>query len=66
MARQPWEGRCVQFNGLHDDRVIFSLRITKADIEEFATFDSSLVWKLFPDATHVLSMHGLQDKTVPP
>ncbi|KAF7797465.1 hypothetical protein EIP86_008662 [Pleurotus ostreatoroseus] len=41
-------------------------KITKADIEEFATFDTSLVWKHFPDATHVLSMHGLQDNTVPP
>ncbi|KAJ3549163.1 hypothetical protein NM688_g5213 [Phlebia brevispora] len=41
-------------------------RITKEDMEEFATFDSSLVWNFFPDNAHVLTLHGLADQTVPP
>ncbi|KAI0699121.1 ectomycorrhiza-regulated esterase [Cytidiella melzeri] len=43
----------------------WTAKITLADMEEFANFDSSLVWDQFPKATHVLTMHGLQDQVVP-
>ncbi|GJE97189.1 alpha/beta hydrolase [Phanerochaete sordida] len=44
----------------------FAQKVTKADMEEFARFDTSLVWDRFPQRADVLSMHGLQDQTVPP
>jgi hypothetical protein len=36
------------------------------DIEEFANWDTSIVWDRFPPATDVLTLHGLSDATVPP
>ncbi|KAH8104526.1 Alpha/Beta hydrolase protein [Cristinia sonorae] len=44
----------------------FENKVTEADLEQFATFDSSLVWDSFPSGTHALSIHGLQDHVVPP
>ena len=40
--------------------------IRPEDLEDFAAFDTSLVWDKFPDATHVLTIHGMKDATVPP
>jgi len=44
----------------------WSAKITREDMEEFANFDSTMVWDHFPTSAHVLTMHGLKDKTVPP
>ncbi|KAJ3486678.1 hypothetical protein NLI96_g4066 [Meripilus lineatus] len=41
-------------------------RVTKDNLEEFTTFDSSYVWDRFPNSTHALSIHGLSDQRVPP
>ncbi|TFK48728.1 ectomycorrhiza-regulated esterase [Heliocybe sulcata] len=41
-------------------------RIYPIDLETFANRDTSIVWDRFPVNTHVLSLHGLNDKTVPP
>jgi len=35
-------------------------------VQPFANFDTSLVWDKFPSRTHVLTLHGLGDDTVPP
>ncbi|KAI0086548.1 ectomycorrhiza-regulated esterase [Irpex rosettiformis] len=43
----------------------WSAKIMKKDMEEFANFDSSLVWDYFPKKTHVLTLHGLKDAVVP-
>ncbi|KAI0801784.1 Alpha/Beta hydrolase protein [Irpex lacteus] len=43
----------------------WSAKITKKDMEEFANFDSSLVWDNFPKHTHVLTLHGLKDTVIP-
>jgi len=39
---------------------------TRADLNEFMTFDSSYVCDRFPPTTHVLTLHGMQDRIVPP
>lgn len=41
-------------------------RIYPQDMDEFASWDTSLVWDKFPNNTHVLTLHGLKDQTVPP
>ncbi|KAF8269387.1 ectomycorrhiza-regulated esterase [Lactarius quietus] len=41
-------------------------RITAEDLREFASWDTSLVWKYFPSATDVLTVHGMADEIVPP
>ena len=46
-------------------KLTLTSRITKEHLEEFANFDSSLVWDYFPKNTHVLTLHGLKDKVVP-
>lgn len=43
-----------------------SVTVTKADLDVFATFDSSYVWDRFPVSTDVLTLHGMQDRVVPP
>lgn len=40
--------------------------VSKRDLDEFTSFDVSRVWHEFPQQTHVLTIHGLQDRTVPP
>jgi len=35
-------------------------------IQDFVSFDTSLVWDRFPAGTDVLTLHGLSDQTVPP
>ncbi|KAH9480227.1 hypothetical protein JR316_0006825 [Psilocybe cubensis] len=40
--------------------------ITPEDVQEFVSWDTSLVWDKFPQHTDVLTLHGLSDKTVPP
>ncbi|KAH9171678.1 Alpha/Beta hydrolase protein [Lactarius sanguifluus] len=41
-------------------------RITAEDLRAFASWDTSIVWKCFPSATNVLTVHGMGDKVVPP
>ena len=41
-------------------------QITPEDVEKSAHWDTSFVWDQFPSATDVLTLHGLQDQTVPP
>ena len=41
-------------------------RIYPGDLDEFASWDSALVWTKFPANTHVMTIHGLKDGTVPP
>ncbi|EPQ54786.1 ectomycorrhiza-regulated esterase [Gloeophyllum trabeum ATCC 11539] len=41
-------------------------KIYPHDLEAFAHWDTSIVWDRFPLSTHALSVHGLNDKTVPP
>lgn len=41
-------------------------RIFPSDLEEFIKWNTSIVWDRFPLNTHVLSLHGLNDTTVPP
>ena len=42
------------------------MRITSENLREFATWDTSIVWKYFPAATDILTIHNLDDKMVPP
>jgi len=44
----------------------FAAQVTPEDVENFANWDTSFVWDQFPSATDVLTLHGLQDQTVPP
>jgi uncharacterized protein len=41
-------------------------KIYPQDIEEFAQWDTSIVWDHFPPKIDVLTLHGLADATVPP
>jgi len=41
-------------------------RITAEDLREFASWDVSIIWRDFPSATDVLTVHGMADKVVPP
>jgi uncharacterized protein len=41
-------------------------RINPEDLKEFVAWDTSFVWNDFPQHTDVLTVHGLQDATVPP
>ncbi|EJC98146.1 ectomycorrhiza-regulated esterase [Fomitiporia mediterranea MF3/22] len=41
-------------------------RMYPHDLEKFASWDQTPVRDRFPPETHVLTIHGLQDKTVPP
>lgn len=41
-------------------------RVTPGELKQFTTWDTSFVWNDFPQHTDVLSVHGLQDRTVPP
>ncbi|KAI0785253.1 Alpha/Beta hydrolase protein [Abortiporus biennis] len=40
--------------------------ITKEHLEEFSAFDTSLIWDKFPSHVHVLTLHGMGDRVVPP
>ncbi|KAF8904053.1 ectomycorrhiza-regulated esterase [Gymnopilus junonius] len=40
--------------------------ITPEDVQTFCNWDTSFVWDKFPQATDVLTLHGLSDATVPP
>lgn len=39
--------------------------IRPEDVDEFASWDSSYLWKEFPRSVHVLTIHGMKDETVP-
>jgi len=41
-------------------------KIRPEDLQSFISWDSSVVWDKFPQATDVLTLHGLSDKTVSP
>ncbi|KAK0237500.1 Alpha/Beta hydrolase protein [Armillaria nabsnona] len=43
----------------------FKIKIYPEDIDTFANFDGSLVETRFPQATDVLTIHGMLDRTVP-
>ena len=43
-----------------------AVKITPQDLQKFVDWDTSLIWDHFPSATDVLTLHGLQDETVPP
>jgi hypothetical protein len=40
-------------------------KIHPHDVESFCAWDTSFVWEHFPKETHILTLHGLADKTVP-
>lgn len=40
--------------------------IYPGDLDQFASWDTSIVWDQFPGQTDVLTVHGLKDATVPP
>lgn len=40
-------------------------RIYPQDLVEFSQWNTAIVWDKFPDQIHVLTLHGLVDKTVP-
>jgi hypothetical protein len=44
----------------------FIYHVTRDDLKKFSEFDTSIVRRSFPQDTHVLSIHGLRDKIVPP
>jgi len=44
----------------------FAVKITPEDLQKFVDWDTSLIWDHFPSTTDVLTLHGLQDETVPP
>ena len=41
-------------------------RIYPHDLDKFASWDQNPVKERFPSGAHVLSIHGMEDKTVPP
>ncbi|KAF8644399.1 hypothetical protein AX16_008460 [Volvariella volvacea WC 439] len=43
-----------------------SVRIYPEDVQSFVDWDTSFVREQFPQAAHVLTIHGLNDKTVTP
>ncbi|KAJ7681511.1 ectomycorrhiza-regulated esterase [Mycena rosella] len=47
-------------------RKLVTVRVHPVDLELFVNWDTSFVWDQFPAAVHVLTIHGLADKTVPP
>src|SRR5882762_1051465 len=40
-------------------------RIYLDGLQDFMSWDTSIVWEKFPPHVHVLSLHGIQDQTVP-
>ncbi|KAI0078260.1 ectomycorrhiza-regulated esterase [Panus rudis PR-1116 ss-1] len=42
------------------------IRTTTEELYEFMTFDPTPVWDQFPKETHVLTVHGMKDRIVPP
>jgi len=40
-------------------------RVYPREVEEFASWDTGIVWEKFPQAIHVLTVHGLEDEVVP-
>jgi len=40
-------------------------RIYAKDLQDFMSWDTSIVWHQFPPHVDVLSLHGIQDQTVP-
>ncbi|KAI0265547.1 ectomycorrhiza-regulated esterase [Gloeopeniophorella convolvens] len=44
----------------------YVIRLTDDDLHRFASWDTSVVSKSFPPNVHVLTIHGMADKLVPP
>ncbi|KAL4080798.1 Alpha/Beta hydrolase protein [Scleroderma citrinum] len=40
-------------------------RVYPRELEEFASWDTGIVWEKFPQTIHVLTVHGLGDEVVP-
>jgi hypothetical protein len=47
-------------------RKVVHAKVTPADLAAFTAWDTSFVRDQFPQHTDVLTVHGLQDNTVPP
>jgi uncharacterized protein len=43
-----------------------NVHVSREDLKEFSSIDTSLVWDRFPSHVDVLTLHGLADKVVPP
>ncbi|KAI0768977.1 alpha/beta-hydrolase [Trametes elegans] len=43
-----------------------AIKVTRADYDEFASIDTSIVWDQFPAHIDVLTIQGLKDAVVPP
>lgn len=69
-AAQIWK-RSFETQGYHEWQVTVAreavtVKIYPEDLATFSAWDTSIVWDHFPASVHVLSLHGLSDKTVPP
>jgi len=40
-------------------------RISRKDLQDFMSWDTSIVWDQFPSHVDVLTLHGIQDQAVP-
>jgi hypothetical protein len=40
-------------------------RVYPNDLHDFMSWDTSIVWNQFPPQVDVLTLHGIQDQTVP-
>lgn len=47
-------------------RKLLRAKVTTEDVSSFVAWDTSFVWDQFPQHIDVLTVHGLQDATVPP
>ncbi len=47
-------------------RKLTSFKIFPEDLEQFESWDTSIVWDHFPSSVDVLTIHGLSDQVVPP
>ena len=59
------EGKSQQKNEMVA-RKPFCVTLTKADYDQFASWDTSIVDKYLPPALDMLTLHGLADTVVPP
>jgi len=67
----PTERQILETQGSYTAKAIvarkpFECSVSYADLAQFSSVDTSLVWDRFPRHTHVLTMHGLRDRVVPP
>lgn len=46
-------------------RELRTFRIYPHQVEEFCSWDTSIVWDKFPHHIHALTIHGIQDPRIP-